>query len=386
MPWTGEQESAITARGSNLLVAAAAGSGKTAVLVERIISLLTLDQVDIDRLLVVTFTQAAAAEMRGRISQALIERLAQGNPNEEGLRRQLTLLGRASISTIHAFCTEVVRSHFHLVDIDPHFRITDANESELLKLEVLDGLLEQEYEKANPFFLGLVERFGGSRSDQGLQDLILQTYGFIQSQPAPLAWLQAQAQGFALNPAGLEESKWVSALKQQLRLQLEAAHDRFTEAMVLTRVPGGPLPYQEALEHDIDGVESLLGALDSELVAFYDRLIQVEHLRLKPLKRDLDTDLGQQAKDLRDEGKALVQEIRSGILLKSPESMLADINLIYPYMDYLCSLLASFMEAFREKKEKRAYWISTIWSTLPCKFLVMRRLVRSTAADIFMSL
>ncbi|WP_054695634.1 UvrD-helicase domain-containing protein [Syntrophomonas palmitatica] len=130
MGWTDEQREAIQNRSCNLLVSAAAGSGKTAVLVERIINLLVEDKnedkLDIDRMLVVTFTQAAAGEMRERISAAIIAELAKGNSDEQHLRRQLMLLGRASISTIHAFCTEVLRTYFYLVNLDPQFRIADA--------------------------------------------------------------------------------------------------------------------------------------------------------------------------------------------------------------------------------------------------------------------
>lgn len=351
--WTEDQTKAIEARGCNLLVSAAAGSGKTAVLVERIIGLLVRDGVDIDRLLVVTFTQAAAAEMRSRISRTLIEALGQENGQEERLRRQLNLLNRASISTIHAFCTDVVRSHFHLIDIDPHFRIADAGESELLKLEAIEELMEIEYEKARPEFLGLVERFGGSRSDQGLQDILLQTHTFIQSQPRPLEWLQEKVKAFDLQHTDIEKTELLVVLKRQIGLQLQAARDRFAEALAVSTLPGGPLAYCEAIDHDIASVDTMLAIVDTDLATIYSTLEETNHLKLKAINRDADPELGRRARELRDEGKALIQEIRSGIISKSPEAMQSEHNEIYPYMSYLHQMTVDFTRIFQEKKAEK---------------------------------
>ena len=181
MKWTEEQQAAIDSRGSNLLVAAAAGSGKTAVLVERIIQIILKDKIDIDRLLIVTFTNAAAGEMRARISTAIMREMDKKVNDEQHLRRQINLLNRASITTIHSFCIDVVRRHFHIIDVDPGFRIGDVTETGILRLESLEELFEEEYEKANDLFFQLVETFGGTREDRPLQDLVLKVYGFIQS-------------------------------------------------------------------------------------------------------------------------------------------------------------------------------------------------------------
>jgi ATP-dependent helicase/nuclease subunit A len=141
--WTKEQLAAISAQGCNLLVAAGAGAGKTAVLVERIIRKITAPEnpVDLDKLLVMTFTNAAAAEMRERIAQAIAERL-EANPANHNIRRQLTLLNKANITTIHSFCLDVIRNNFQSIDLDPGFRISDQTEAELLKIEVLKDLFE----------------------------------------------------------------------------------------------------------------------------------------------------------------------------------------------------------------------------------------------------
>ena len=156
--WTEEQRQVIELGGRNILVSAAAGSGKTAVLVERIITMLTRkeDPVDVDRLLIVTFTEAAAAEMKERIRQA-IEDQAEKRPEDANLNRQATLIHSAQITTIHSFCLSVIREHFHTIDLDPAFRIGEEGELKLLRGDVMQEMLEQYYEEADPEFLNLVE-------------------------------------------------------------------------------------------------------------------------------------------------------------------------------------------------------------------------------------
>ena len=275
--WTKEQQEAITDRDNNLLVAAAAGSGKTAVLVQRIIELILQDQVNIDEMLIVTFTQAAAGEMRERISRALLAELEMNESNGEYLRAQINLLNRASISTLHAFCKDVVRRYFHVIDISPNFRVGDATETDLMKLEALEELLENEYEKNSSDFLKLVEMFGGGRDDTPLQNLILRTYEFIQSKPDPLAWLQARAGDFKMDLAEFAHCPWLQSLTQQLQIELAGALNLFNEAWVKAGLPGGPFAYQTALQTDLEIVAKLVAALNDSLVAFYEQLQQVQH-------------------------------------------------------------------------------------------------------------
>ena len=183
--WTKEQKQAIYEKGSNLLVAAAAGSGKTAVLVERIINKVMNENVDIDKLLVVTFTNAAAAEMRERVLDAIYKKL-EDEPENENLQKQLTLLNMASICTIDSFCLEVVKNNFYeLENVSPNFRIADTPEIELLKQEILDELFEKKYEEENEDFTKLVSTYTNYRDDTPLKDLILKIYNYISSSPYP---------------------------------------------------------------------------------------------------------------------------------------------------------------------------------------------------------
>ena len=188
--WTEEQRQVIELGGRNILVSAAAGSGKTAVLVERIITMLTRKEnpVDVDRLLIVTFTEAAAAEMKERIRQA-IEDQAEKRPEDANLNRQATLIHSAQITTIHSFCLSVIREHFHTIDLDPAFRIGEEGELKLLRGDVMQEMLEQYYEEADPEFLNLVESYGGSRDDKKIEELIERLYEFSRSYPEPDRWL-----------------------------------------------------------------------------------------------------------------------------------------------------------------------------------------------------
>jgi ATP-dependent helicase/nuclease subunit A len=175
--WTKEQSQAIFARDCNLLVAAAAGSGKTAVLVERIIRRITDKEnpVDIDRMLIVTFTNAAAAEMRERIGEAIAKEIDK-HPESENMRRQLSLLARANIMTIHSFCKNVISKHIQEIDIDPNFRVADETESTLMRIEVITEIIAEQYEQDSQEFLTLLNWYGDNRSDQRIQDMVMNLY------------------------------------------------------------------------------------------------------------------------------------------------------------------------------------------------------------------
>ena len=177
--WTPEQEKVISLRNRNILVSAAAGSGKTAVLVERIITMLTKDEppINVDELLIVTFTEAAASEMKERILSA-IEKKLEENPDNVHLQKQSTLIHSAMITTIHSFCLSVIREYFHTIDLDPSFRIGEEGELKLLQKEVLQELLEEQYEKADKKFLSFVERLPREEMTKNWKNLF---YSYIRS-------------------------------------------------------------------------------------------------------------------------------------------------------------------------------------------------------------
>lgn len=259
--WTKEQLEAITERGCNLLVAAAAGAGKTAVLVERIIRKITDPEnpVDIDKLLVVTFTNAAATEMRERIGDALAEALEK-DPSSANLQKQMALLDRASIMTIHSFCLEVVRSHFHALDLDPLFRIADEAESALMRLEALDRLFESKYENedSDSLFFRLVESYGG-RDDSLLRDTIMTLHRYTSSHPYPEEWLAGQAEAFRTGEgSSVCATPWARVLLDSAAAELRGLIAMLEKAEELASRAEGLEPYHSVLGQDRKALENLL--------------------------------------------------------------------------------------------------------------------------------
>lgn len=353
--WTTEQQQAIESRGENLLLSAAAGSGKTAVLVERIIQMITEDEMDIDRLLIVTFTKAAAGEMRERIGNGVVKALEEkrGNPNH--LRRQMTLLNRAKITTLHAFCIDVIQKNFHLIHLDPSFRIGDQTENSLLSKEALEEVFEEHYEREDPVFHRLVESFGGSKEDDPLKDMVLKCYRFTQSQPEPMEWLESQISKFHLEgQLTLEDHPWTQELKKGIGRRLTGAVDLFQRALEVTQSSGGPEAYISPLEEDLEMAGKLQGLLNDDLNGFYQGLKKLKHPRLKPVKKEVcDPVLKEEAKALRDEGKDMIAKIKKDQLQQSPARYAKDLQRIAPLMDYFYDLVRAYDQGYGDKKREQ---------------------------------
>ena len=228
MEWTKNQLQAIETRNKNILVAAAAGSGKTAVLVERIIRLIVEEKIDLDKLLVVTFTNAAASQMREKILEAIYKKLEE-NPQNVRLQKQIVLMNKASISTIHSFCLEVIRNYFYEIDISANFRIGDDSEVELLRQETLLDLFEEKYEENDKEFNLLLDCYTDYHGDEKLAELVLKIYKFIQSMPFPEEWLEKQVKVLK----DLDENEdfsntmWGKILIENLKETLENVLDEY---------------------------------------------------------------------------------------------------------------------------------------------------------------
>ncbi|MDR1615615.1 MAG: UvrD-helicase domain-containing protein, partial [Syntrophomonadaceae bacterium] len=216
--WTEEQKQAIRSLDQDLLLSAAAGSGKTAVLVQRIIHIMKTKKVNLDQLLIVTFTNAAAGEMRERIHGAIMEELGRQEPgSEEGryFRKQTRMLKRCSIGTMHSFCLDIIRTYFHLVDVDPNFRIMDSNDALLIKRNLIGELLEEAFAEPDALLAGLAEMFGAAKDDAALDELLLRVYDFILSQPRPWEWLDSKCAEFSLSyEEFLAGPSWLAWRKQ----------------------------------------------------------------------------------------------------------------------------------------------------------------------------
>lgn len=257
--WTKEQEKVINLRNRSLLVSAAAGSGKTAVLVQRIISMVTdkAEPLDIDRLLVVTFTNAAAAEMRERVGVA-IENALEQEPYNQHLQRQLTLVHNAQITTIDSFCIRILRDHFHKIDLEPGFRIADEGELKLLREDVCEAILEEFYQKADPEFFRFADSYSGAKNDLQIKEMILKLYNYAESYPWPKEWLETCVQQYeAANEAELEEKSWIRDFLSYLDVRIEDLITAQKKLLELTQEPDGPYMYEASIADDLRQLENL---------------------------------------------------------------------------------------------------------------------------------
>ena len=357
--WTKEQEKVIKLRGRNILVSAAAGSGKTAVLVERIITMLTAseDPVSVDQLLIVTFTEAAAAEMKERIRGAIEKKLSE-DPDNEHLQQQATLIHNAQITTIHSFCLSVIRDHFHVIDLDPGFRIGEEGELKLLRHDVLDELLENRYEEGRQEFLDFITAYGSGRDDKKIEELILKLYDFSRSYPDAKKWLDSCVQSYCVTTVDeMERSPAVKLIKDNTRRYLEDACELIGQGLALCREPDGPAAYETALLSDQQIVEGFLAA---ETYAELSEKIRVKMygknawMRLAANRdKNVSEEKAAQVKAIREEVKDLVKDIVAQYFYQDPKDMLSDIQLCGLSMKVLAGLVTEFAQRFEEKKRNR---------------------------------
>jgi ATP-dependent helicase/nuclease subunit A len=356
--WTDDQWKAITAKGTDILVAAAAGSGKTAVLVERIIrKVMDKDHpVDVDRLLIVTFTNAAAAEMRHRIGEAL-EKAISENPASLHLRRQLSLLNRASISTLHSFCLEVIRKYYFHIDIDPSFRIAEDTEAELLREEVMEELFEEEYgREGNEAFFDLVDRYTGDRSDSDLQVMVRKLYDESRAHPNPFRWLHQLVDSYHIKEeTTVDELPFLSVIQKEINMQLQGANAILLQALEITRTPGGPAPRAVNIEEDLQQLHELTQSHESSWEDLYHRIQQLKFSQLKPCKGDeYDELLKEQVKDLRDQAKDIVKQLKEDYFHRKPESYLDDLRKMRSSIETLITLVIAFDERYEKVKQEKS--------------------------------
>lgn len=361
--WTHEQEAAIMTRDCRLLVSAAAGAGKTAVLVERIVSRILDEEkpIDVDRLLVVTFTNAAAREMKERIEAALSERL-HDNPHDRRLQRQRLLIGKAAISTLHSFCLELVRQNYyrlslpHGLALDPRFKIADEIESVLLKMEVLEELLEEKYEEGDPVFLTLVEALGGERDDQALQELVLKLYTFSRSQPDPEVWLAEAGRVFQAKLTDNNMQMLFRRLLKTISIMLEEAVALLEEAYRLALQPGGPFIYSSTIGAELEGLKDILALSrkQSDLYqSVFTAIAEYKFSKLKTCKGDVDELLKEKVQALRNQAKKIVGDLQEEYLTRSPEEFVAELQKMSPLMSCLCTLVVDFSSRYLQKKVER---------------------------------
>lgn len=376
--FTEKQQQVIDTRGCNLLVSAAAGSGKTAVLVERIVRMVSDGEhpVDIDRLLVVTFTNAAAAEMRERISRALNDRLA-ADPENEHLQKQTTLLHNARITTIDSFCLFVLRNQFHTIGLDPGFRIAEEGEARLIRQEALEEVLEAGYASGKQEFLYCMEYFSSGSRDTEVEEIVLKLYDFAMSTPFPEQWLEERKQdycvgdenvaGNVVGDSGMEEGAgsinfdtipWVRDLVRQTRLILEGCREKLQDAVHICEESDGPYMYGEVLEREREMVEYLLrrcgengdGRYDDLYSAFasvkFDRLPSRKDGTVSNIKREV-------VKNIRTDVKEKIGDLQKRFFFKTKEQVMEQMKVCRAAVEALIDLTIAFKETFDAKKRDK---------------------------------
>ena len=355
MKWTKEQEQAIYEKNTNILVAAAAGSGKTAVLVERIINKIINENIDIDKLLVVTFTNAAASEMRERVLNAIYEKLENDSENQN-LQRQITLLNKASICTIDSFCLDVVRNHFYKLDnVSPNFRIGDTTEIELLKQEIIEEIFEKKYEEEDKDFNTLINTYTSYRDDTPLKEIILKIYNYIQSNPFPEKWLNEKIEMFNLEGKKEEYSDFSNTVWGEELLK-EVEEELIDDITALQDIEESLSfdpelnKFWQTIRSDIDMLQTLKNNLDN-----WDRAYEISkniNFVTWPRKK-IESSIKEEAKIIRDDVKKKLNKVINKILICDSDEAKQDIQDMYNILDKLKYVILEFQEEFSKRKRER---------------------------------
>lgn len=358
MAWTEAQEKAIDARGRNLLVAAAAGSGKTAVLVQRIIGLVLSGACDVDELLVVTFTHAAAEEMRGRLESALSRAVEeeQDRAQLERLERQLVLLSGANIQTIDSFCQTVLRQNFAELDIDPKFRVANEQELRLIQRDVMEELFERKYGEGSDSFLEFTDAYGGSeRGDETLYQLVQGLYNFSQSQPFPEEWLSGLSGEFDIEKGkGLADTPWYDVILMEIKLTLDKALGENNEAQELAVALGADF-YTENLKDD----EAVLAELEKSLKSgswqeMYEAFQTKSFGKLKSAPKGTEDEIKEPVKNVREGYKKSIQSLKDKYFTVPEEEVLEDLRATAPVLSELTGVTVDFLREYASAKHEKA--------------------------------
>ncbi|HEK8878858.1 TPA: helicase-exonuclease AddAB subunit AddA [Clostridioides difficile] len=360
--WTKEQLEVIESRECNLLVAAAAGSGKTAVLVERIIQMITSREnpIDIDKLLVVTFTNAAASEMRERIGDAIGKALDE-NPENKHLQNQLVLLNKSSITTIHSFCLDVIKSNFHRINLDPNFRIGDQTECAILKQEAIEEVFEDLYEERDEGFLNLVESYAERGGDKEVQDIILGIYSFAMSSPEPKKWLIDSAERFNIDENfDFSQSIWARAILDTVKIEINGLCLNMERALKEVESIEELETFAEKLSVEYKKIADISQACNKSWDEAYKKMASMSFENyvkgVKRISKDAPSyikESKEKAKTIRDKTKKSLESIVSATFNKDNDSIREEIKYLYNIVKPISSVVLRFEEEYSNKKREK---------------------------------
>ena len=344
-----DQDKAIHLNGTSLLVSAAAGSGKTFTLVERIVDSIISGRYNVDELLVVTFTNAAASEMKERVEKKLLE----ASKTHRELLQQLVRLPNASISTLHSFCQSLIRQNFTQLDLDPKFRLGGEQEIGLMKESVVEELFEEKYSEGNKDFLSFVQQYGSDRDDEELYAMILRLYEFSRSQPEPDKWLDGLAERFDVkDDTSLKDTPWYEEVCDDIRRVLRGAADK-AEYLAQRSVENGCEPYKETLEEDKARTEKLIEMLENGTWDELQAGINVSFPRIKTIRGGDDV-AKKEIQDGRKEIKAAYNKLKEFYFFASEEEIIEDLRAVRPFAETLCRTVKDFGKAFQRAKKKKS--------------------------------
>ncbi|HBF2807328.1 helicase-exonuclease AddAB subunit AddA [Clostridioides difficile] len=360
--WTKEQLEVIESRECNLLVAAAAGSGKTAVLVERIIQMITSREnpIDIDKLLVVTFTNAAASEMRERIGDAIGKALDE-NPENKHLQNQLVLLNKSSITTIHSFCLDVIKSNFHRISLDPNFRIGDQTECAILKQEAIEEVFEDLYEERDEGFLNLVESYAERGGDKEVQDIILGIYSFAMASPEPKKWLIDSAERFNIDENfDFSQSIWARAILDTVKIEINGLCINMERALKEVESIEELETFAEKLSVEYKKIADISQACNKSWDEAYKKMASMSFENyvkgVKRISKDAPSyikESKEKAKTIRDKTKKSLESIVSATFNKDNDSIREEIKYLYNIVKPISNIVLRFEEEYSNKKREK---------------------------------
>ncbi|HBG0292386.1 TPA: helicase-exonuclease AddAB subunit AddA [Clostridioides difficile] len=360
--WTKEQLEVIGSRECNLLVAAAAGSGKTAVLVERIIQMITSREnpIDIDKLLVVTFTNAAASEMRERIGDAIGKALDE-NPENKHLQNQLVLLNKSSITTIHSFCLDVIKSNFHRINLDPNFRVGDQTECAILKQEAIEEVFEDLYEERDEGFLNLVESYAERGGDKEVQDIILGIYSFAMASPEPKKWLIDSAERFNIDENfDFSQSIWARAILDTVKIEINGLCLNMERALKEVESIEELETFAEKLSVEYKKIADISQACNKSWDEAYKKMASMSFENyvkgVKRISKDAPSyikESKEKAKTIRDKTKKSLESIVSATFNKDNDSIREEIKYLYNIVKPISSVVLRFEEEYSNKKREK---------------------------------
>lgn len=355
MKWTEKQAEAIELRNKNMLVAAAAGSGKTAVLVERIKQLIINEGVAVNEMLVVTFTNAAAAEMREKIVKAVTSEIENNSGNTAFLRRQLNIIYKSNISTFHAFALEVIRRFFHIIEIDPNFKICDEAQQIILQAQAMDSLFKEMFDLDDAQFIDFLNKYASSKNENTVREMILEVYKTTQSVPNPWEWLDNSIENLAMEEQAFLQSKVFEEITNYIEKELQYARANYDKSIEIFEEVGA-LKFVTKCKTDLASIDEAINIFASgDFNKFGEAISKIKYARMTTTKDEKEAfdEVKEFAAIYRERCKEALKGIKADYFSRPLPEQIEDMNKVYPQAKTLADLVKRFSEHYREEKEEK---------------------------------